>query len=245
MKIQYAGCTDIGKIKKRNEDSMYIPQDGVVKDVVIVADGMGGYQAGDVASSMAVQVILNMVGSARKKRLPEEASARMAIAEANRSILDYASQNEFFSGMGTTVVLGIRRGKHWIIAHVGDSRAYLIHDGQIRQITHDHSLVQAMIDNGKLTYEEARVHPYRNIIMRAVGTEAEVESDISEVEYDKGDILLLCSDGLIRHVEDDELLQMALQKDSLEHITQQMVDMANERGGQDNITVLMARCEGR
>lgn len=244
MKIQYAGCTHIGKVKKRNEDSMYWPN-GDIKDVVIVADGMGGYHAGDVASSMAVQIGLNIVAAARKKNLDDETMVRQAIFAANHSILEYASHNEFFSGMGTTMILAVRRGRTWTIGHVGDSRAYLFNKDSLRQVTHDHSLVQAMMDSGKLTRQEAKNHPYRNIIMRAVGTEPEVEVDIYRVEYGKGDVLLLCSDGLTRNIEDEELEQMLQEQDDMQQVAQAMVDLANERGGQDNITVVIAKCEGR
>lgn len=244
MRIQYAGCTHIGKVKKRNEDSMHWPKEARARDIVIVADGMGGYHAGDVASSMAVQISLNII-LAHKRGTDDAGLIRQAITAANRSILDYASQNEFFSGMGTTMVVALRRGKKWTIGHVGDSRAYMANGDKIHQITHDHSLVQAMMDDGKLTYEEARKHPYRNIIMRAVGTEPDVEIDIYETDFAKGDVLLVCSDGLIRQVQDEELLTLLQNQNNMDSAAQAMVNLANDRGGPDNITVVLARCEGR
>jgi len=241
MNLRFACASDVGTYKERNEDSYYIP-DGRQRDMAVVADGMGGYQAGDVASQMAVDVALHIVESERRARRRDEQIVLRAISEANRAILDYASGNEFYSGMGTTMIVALFHRGRVTLGHVGDSRAYIQNDLGFKRVTHDHSLVQQLMDDNRITEEEAAVHPYRNVILRAVGTEPDVQVDIYREEFAPGSRLLMCSDGLTRYLQDDEIRQYMAMED-IHDAVRIMMNLAVERGGADNITVLMVEHE--
>lgn len=242
--MQSAFVTDIGKVRKINEDS------GEVKinqgfGYAIVADGMGGHEAGEVASKMAVDIINEQLA----KNLSDGISCsqageivREAFAKANSEIYEYAQNNHKLMGMGTTTTLAMIYHENIIVAHVGDSRAYEIDEKEIRQITHDHSYVQELVDRGEITPERAKHHPKKNFITRAMGTEDIVKIDITIKEYE-GEVLLVCSDGLINLVEDNEIFD-EINNNDLEAGLHSLVDLANERGGRDNITVAAIKSEG-
>ncbi len=244
-RVEYAASTHRGNVRKRNEDSLYIPDGDGLDNLVIVADGMGGYNAGDVASAMGVQVACNIIAAARNLEAAPtvEYMVRWAFNEANRAIFEYAGTNEFYQGMGTTMAIACRDGDQWVIGNVGDSRCYLIHDGAVRQVTVDHSLVQLMVERGRMTAEEARVHPYRNVITRSIGVDSFTGADIFRVEAVPGDVLLLCSDGLSNYVTEADMLD-CLASGVLENAAESMMNLALSRGGSDNITVAMARMIG-
>lgn len=246
FRVEYAASTHRGNVRKRNEDSLYIPDGDGLDSLVIVADGMGGYNAGDVASAMGVQVACNIITAARNLTPAPtvEYTVRWAFNEANRAILEYAATNEFYQGMGTTMTIACLDEDRWVIGNVGDSRAYLIRQDTVRQVTTDHSLVQLMVERGRMTVEEARVHPYRNVITRSVGVDSFTGSDIFRVDALPGDILLLCSDGLSNYVAETDMLSVFTAATTLDGAAQVMLQMALDRGGSDNITVALARVIG-
>ena len=246
MQIEYAARTHRGNVRKRNEDSLYLPDGKGLDGLVIVADGMGGYNAGDVASAMGVQVACNIVSAARalSPAPTAEYTVRWAFNEANRAILEYAGTNEFYQGMGTTMTIACYENGRWVIGNVGDSRAYLVRGGAVSQITTDHSLVQLMVERGRMTPEEARVHPYRNVITRSIGTEAFSGADIFRIDARPGDVLILCSDGLSNYLSDADMLSVLVSGVKLDEASEAMLKLSLDRGGSDNITVALARMTG-
>jgi protein phosphatase len=233
--------TDIGRVRKLNEDAYYSDPDQI--GLFIVADGMGGHQAGEVASALAVKSISEEL----KGSLPHCRSAqavdsclRDAVVRANRTIYELAMSDTGYNGMGTTVVVCAVQSGQAHIAHIGDSRAYLIRTGALRQLTTDHSLVQELLSRGRITEAEAVDHPRKNILTRALGTDPAVEVDTACLDLLPGDRIMLCTDGLTNHVDAQELLEFAL-KDPLQDACGEMIRLANERGGFDNMTVLI--CE--
>ena len=257
LEISAAGLSDVGRKRKSNEDS-FAAVDGL--KLYIVADGMGGHAAGEVASRLAVESIERHISGAQPHTVPtvpagarppapEEAHlpapARQvlnAIRLANQEIVRSVRRNQSMRGMGTTVVLVYIHGRRAYIGSVGDSRAYLVRDEGISQLTDDHTFVNEQVRAGTLTHAEARRHPSRNILTRAVGSQEEVEPDLIEHDLEAGDLLLLCSDGLTAMVDDGEILQALRHRDGdLEKCCRALIDLANERGGDDNITTVLIR----
>lgn len=236
MKV-YA-ITDIGRMRPINEDSYYAPQPG--ERFCAVADGMGGHNAGEVASAMAVEAF-----SERMRRVGKLSSTalRGAVERANEAVYDAALANSGMSGMGTTFSALAMDEDTAYLAHVGDSRIYLVRDGSILQMTTDHTLVEEMVRKGMLTPREARVHPRRNIITRALGTEPWVEVDTLELSTRPGDAFFLCSDGMTNYVEEKDILAAAASDDPWEEKLRGLVAIALENGGADNITALFAVVE--
>jgi len=233
--MRFFAITDTGRVRPINEDSCYIPQ--AEERFCAVADGMGGHNAGEVASALAVKVF------AEHMRAVEHITAselHAAVERANHEVFIEAGKDASKSGMGTTFTALAAEGDTVHIAHVGDSRAYLLRRGAIMRITTDHTLVEEMVLKGKITVREARVHPKRNIITRALGTGPSVEIDLIQVEMRPGDIFFLCSDGLSNHVEDRDILKIAHSQDDWQGKLRQLVAMALEDGGQDNITAMFA-----
>ncbi len=243
--MKYAAISDRGMLREKNEDfcNIVLAADGTPQ-AFIVADGMGGHEAGDVASRMAVQAISNEValrmqnpdGSASVKEFMEQ-----AILEANASIYQYALRNLGGAGTGTTLTAGLLHNGKLIVAHIGDSRFYLLRGGKIEKLTRDHSFVGELVEKGILDAEEARKHPLRNQITRALGYEKQVEVDFYEVDVQIGDIWLFCTDGLTLKFTSDELLTMLVSEDDLEMTLKNMVALANQRGGEDNITAIAVK----
>lgn len=214
------------------------PTVGPLPNLLIVADGMGGHQAGDMASRYAAEVIVSHIKRSRERN-PIRV-LRSAIETANERVLEKAAEDEELSGMGTTVVAATVVENYLYVANVGDSRLYLIRD-HIRQITRDHSLVGEMVRAGELSPEQARNHPNKNIITRAVGAGQKLEIDFFDEDLRKGDILLLCSDGLSNMVEDEEIEKIIKSGRELPKIAMDLIERANRNGGKDNIAVVLAQ----
>lgn len=230
--------TDIGKKRKLNQDYVYTSEMpiGNLPNVFIVADGMGGHNAGDYASKYTVETIVKEIERSFEKnpvRILEK-----AIEEANSHILEKASEDESLSGMGTTVVAATCLGKYLKVANVGDSRLYIINE-EITQITRDHSLVEEMVRMGGIDRETARNHPDKNIITRAVGVKESVEADFFDVELKPGDIVLMCTDGLTNMLEDEEIRMILNGQRDIVEKAQELVKAANNNGGKDNISVIL------
>jgi PPM family protein phosphatase len=230
-----AGTTDAGRKRRRNEDSF-------VREppLFAVADGMGGAQAGEVASRLAAAAFREFHEADELD--PEERVAAI-IQEANRRIYERARSDAQASGMGTTITAALVSGDSVAIGHVGDSRAYRLHGGKLEQLTEDHSLVADLVRSGRLTPEEADAHPQRSVITRALGTDLEVDVDTFTVEAEADDVFVLCSDGLTTMVDDEDITRTVAKADSLEHATKALVKAANRAGGEDNVTVVLFRLE--
>ena len=232
------GITDIGRMRPINEDSYYLPQAG--ERFCAVADGMGGHNAGEVASAMAVETFSRYM---REVAHISSVALREAVEHANQAVYLAALENEGMSGMGTTFSALAEQGDSAYIAHVGDSRIYLVRGGTIMQVTTDHTLVEEMVQKGMITPQEARVHPRRNIITRALGTEPFVRVDLMQMNVRPGDTFFLCSDGMTNYVQEQEILQAALCASDWQEKLRRLVSIALENGGADNITALFAVIE--
>jgi PPM family protein phosphatase len=236
-----AARTDVGIVRSGNEDNYLMLAD---HGIFIVADGMGGHAAGEVASEMAVRITSQAIGSLRGLS-DEEAGERVrsAIRAANDAIFERTLSEQDKRGMGTTATVLVLLPDRYLIGQVGDSRAYLFRKGQFQQLTKDHSYVQDQVDAGLLTPDQARVHPYSNVITRCVGAGVDVMPDIYFGSLEKGDILLLASDGLTGMLEDEHLLQILRTDGSPQAWVDRMVAEANRRGGLDNITAILVRID--
>ena len=231
-----AGRTHPGKVRRRNEDSYVLDP-----PLFAVADGMGGAQAGEVASRLTAAAFREFHEA---DRLPPDERLQAIIQEANRRIYDRAHADSDFSGMGTTVTAALLTGGRVTIGHVGDSRAYRIRNGELEQLTDDHSLVGDLMRSGRLTPEEADAHPQRSVITRALGTDPDVDVDTLAIEAEPGDLFLLCSDGLTTMVADDDILGILAAAPTLDDAARALVRAANTGGGEDNVTVVLFRVEG-
>ncbi|HZK48486.1 MAG TPA: Stp1/IreP family PP2C-type Ser/Thr phosphatase [Thermoleophilia bacterium] len=232
IRLTHGAATHLGLVRRQNEDS-FVGEPGLYA----VCDGMGGARAGEVASELACRVLADLPKNVGEPELRE------AIAKANRMIRDRSLADSELSGMGTTLTAAVRSGSALTIAQVGDSRAYLFHDGELRQVTCDHSLVAEMIRSGRLTPEEAAVHPHRSIITRALGTEELVNPDFFVVSPVAGDKVLLCSDGLSGMVPDDEVQELLARADDPQDAADLLVAAALRHGGEDNVTVVVIFAE--
>lgn len=226
--------TDTGRQRRENEDNAYVDA-----PVFVVADGMGGAQAGEVASRMAIETFEQGLSGSGS---PEEQLAER-VRDANHRIYDRSRAEHGREGMGTTLTAAYIDDAHLAIAHVGDSRAYLFRDGQLTRLTQDHSLVDELVRQGKLTEEQAAEHPQRSIITRALGPEPEVEVDTFSYTVRAGDVLLLCSDGLTSMVSEDRVAEILRSASTLHEAAEHLIEQANEAGGRDNITVVLFRLE--
>ncbi len=230
--------TDIGKKRKLNQDYVYTSEKpiGNLPNLFIVADGMGGHNAGDYASKYTVETIVDEVRNSFEVN-PEKIISR-AIARANREIIKLASENEDLYGMGTTVVVATCMGKYLRVANVGDSRLYIVGE-QIRQVTTDHSLVEEMIRMGGIDREAARNHPDKNIITRAIGAADTVKADFFQETIQPGEMILMCSDGLTNMLEDEEIRMILQGQRDIVEKAEALVKAANLNGGKDNIAVIL------
>lgn len=235
-RIVAAGVTDTGQVRPANEDAYLVGE-----SVYAVADGMGGHLAGEVASATALEPIEALDGRVFPDATEAVTALRRAVIEANRTVSDMAAHEPSYRGMGTTLTATMLEGRRVHIAHVGDSRAYLLRDGQFSQLTDDHTLVQHLVDEGQITREEAATHPQRSIITRAIGVSREIDVDSMTLDLEPGDQLLLCSDGLTG-VVDDEVIASELATDGdAQEALDRLVERANAAGGPDNITVILLR----
>lgn len=241
MELTVAARSDVGMIRSGNEDAFFAHATRE-RGVFIVADGMGGHAAGEVASEMAVQIVsrelhelYDVYGEAARLRVAE------SLRIANRAIYDRTIQESDKQGMGTTASVLVMSGARYLIGQVGDSRVYLLRDGALRQLTKDHSYVQEQVDAGFLTPEQARYHPYSNVITRCVGASDVVEPDTYSGELKVGDVFLVASDGLTGMVDDRRLQQLLLSRASAGRVVDALIAEANYRGGLDNITAIVVQ----
>lgn len=230
--------TDIGKKRKLNQDYVFTSEIpiGCLPNLFIVADGMGGHNAGDFASKYTVEIIVEEIGFS--KETSPVAVLEKAIKSANKHIREKSMENEEFNGMGTTLVAATIQNDTLCVANVGDSRLYVINK-EMRQITRDHSLVEEMIRRGGLAREQARSHPDKNIITRAIGAEDDLEIDFFQVKLEEGDFILMCSDGLTNMIEDEDIRMLLQGQRDIVEKAEVLVNTANNNGGKDNIAVIV------
>lgn len=239
--------TDPGLARENNEDSVAVDE---TTRLAVLADGMGGYNAGEIASGMATAFIKSemarwLAEAGKTAKIKEIRRAlEICVENANRSIYNAASSNAQYSGMGTTLVVGVFQGAKLILGHIGDSRCYRLRAGEFTQITRDHSLLQEQIDAGLLTVEQAATSTYKNLVTRALGVDDTVMLELNEYDVEVGDIYLMCSDGLSDMVEDPEIGSVLLGQQSMDQMAEQLVAVANDHGGRDNISVLLVLVGG-
>ena len=242
--MQYWSLTDPGCVRMQNQDAYQVIQLDRNTLLCVVCDGMGGARSGNVASSLAVDVFMQEVKSSYRGGMEKEAVDQLllrAVKLANFTVYDQSRQFDEFSGMGTTLVAALLRGKQVTVVNVGDSRVYRVNNDGSRQITVDHSLVQLMVQRGELSVERARNFPGKNYITRAIGTEPTVQCDIFHADLERGDCLLLCSDGLTNLVDDQEILFEVVHGVSKKHCCQRLLDIAKNRGAPDNVTSVLVQ----
>jgi PPM family protein phosphatase len=253
MKITYEALTDVGRKRKGNEDSLYVNPE---QNLFVVADGMGGHAAGEIASRVAVDSINEFVcltGGDEEITWPfgldetisyDGNRLKTAIRYANRKVLEATKERADYEGMATTVVAVLVDGTEANLAHVGDSRVYLVRGDEIKQLTNDHSWVNEQVHSGVISADQARSHPLRNVVTRALGGKPDLQVDMTTHKLASGDFLLLCSDGLTTMLTDDEIAEIVKAADvDVKRAARELVDAANAHGGEDNITVLLLRFE--
>ncbi|MGX7031512.1 Stp1/IreP family PP2C-type Ser/Thr phosphatase [Vagococcus zengguangii] len=243
MKVAFQ--TNVGKKRSSNQDSvgLYLNQKNIA--LAIVADGMGGHQAGDVASQLTV----NQLGSVWEQTDIDEEEIVISWLNAEIQVLNHRIYEEGVqyperAGMGTTIVAAVVIDKRVILANVGDSRSYLVRDGEIVQVTEDHSLVNELVKTGEISKEEAQLHPRKNVLTRSLGLPMEVEIDVIKLDLVLNDYIILCSDGLSNMVPDERMLRIVASEIALKEKVTKLIEIANEAGGKDNITVLLMDFEG-
>ena len=229
--------TDIGKVRRQNEDAAWYDEK---RGVFAVADGMGGHLAGEVASGMAIEAVQNM---AQKNEFASITVMREAVMSAHEAITRHAQKNPACMGMGTTLSVMWRGGHYMYIAHVGDSRIYRFRNDELEQITQDHSLVEELVRARIITREEARTHPRRNIITRALGTQGDNLPDLLAADIKPGDLWLLCTDGLCGMISDEEIARVLSSGATLEMMAGSLIEKALDAGGRDNVTLVLCREE--
>lgn len=243
MLLETYSATNIGRKRQLNQDYVFSSAKplGNMPNLFIVADGMGGHNAGDYASKCTTETVVNEIQNSFEKN--PTIIIKKAIKTANAKIRKEASENENLFGMGTTLVIATIIGKYLQVSNIGDSRLYLLNKDGLRQVTEDHSLVEEMIRLGGLSREDARLHPDKNIITRAIGAKDEVEADFFTEELEAGNIVLMCSDGLTNMLEDKEIEAILLnpEKEELIQKGDALIKAANENGGKDNIAVVLVR----
>jgi PPM family protein phosphatase len=247
MTFEFHCATDTGRARSNNEDSVAVDE-GVA--LAVLADGMGGYNAGEVASGMATSFIKSELGrwlaEAAASATDTEVRRAMEICvdNANRAIFNAANSNPHYAGMGTTLVVGVFRESRLLLGHVGDSRCYRLRAGRFAQITHDHSLLQEQIDAGLITVEQAAFSANKNLVTRAVGVEDTVLLETHVHDVLPGDVYMLCSDGLTDMLDDESIAQLLQRCELLPEAARALIDAANDAGGKDNISVVLARVRG-
>ncbi len=242
--MQSWGLTDPGCVRTQNQDTYQMEQLDRNSLLCIVCDGMGGARSGNVASTLAVDVFVEEIRRTWISGMdPEEVEQmlRGAVKLANFTVFDQAQELEEFSGMGTTLVAMLVEGKEVTVVNVGDSRAYLVGKNGIRRLTVDHSLVEMMVQKGELTPEQAKTYPGKNYITRAIGTEPMVECDVYRLDVERGDFLLLCSDGLSNMLDDQEILFEVVHGVNKQHCCRRLLEIAKNRGAPDNVTSVLVQ----
>ncbi|MDR1617303.1 MAG: Stp1/IreP family PP2C-type Ser/Thr phosphatase [Syntrophomonadaceae bacterium] len=233
--MEFAVLSDQGLVRSKNEDNFLADE---VRGLFIVCDGMGGHKSGEVASSMAVECINKFLPSSNVEINLH--TLNEAVCEANKKIFDNSMRNLEFHGMGTTVTAAVVKGHDLFISHVGDSGLFVISDGRIKKVTNDHTLAEQMVRDSILSPRDIESSPYNHVLTRALGVEEQVKIDNYEEHLKEGDMFLLCSDGLTDLLSQQDILDLAKQEQSLQKIVQSLVFLALERGGSDNITVILA-----
>jgi len=247
MGMRAAGNTDVGCVRKQNEDSFLADAD---LGLFVVADGLGGHAAGEVASQIVVETVARFVGETVEKdrTWPVEYDPsisydgnrlKVALLLSDQAIAEDIRRNPERETMGSTVVAGLFHGRNLTLAHVGDSRAYILGPEGIRQVTRDHSWVAEQVANGILTPSEARVHPFRNVITQALGNGGDLDVEVQTLELSKSERLLLCSDGLSGMIGDKQIWDIVAQADDIQHAVESLISKAREHGGEDNITAIL------
>jgi len=239
-RVDFFGISDVGLVRTQNEDAWYVAPDAAL---YLLADGMGGHNAGEVAANLAVEFLVDYV----KRKPPPEGKQidyfKEAISATNRHLYEKGEANSNLRGMGTTLCMVHFQNSHACIAHVGDSRIYRFQNKKLEQLTEDHNLAQELATLGTLSNEPAQLSSFKNVLTRAVGTNATVKPTLQEVECHLGDLFLLCSDGLSNYVKDSQIKDIILQSTSLEQRGQRLVELAKEQGGGDNITLVLMQLE--
>ena len=236
--------TDVGLVRKDNQDAYAVKQDTPSGHTIcVVCDGMGGVHGGEIASAVAADSFMQYAEDMLRREPKSDAAQvlREAAAYANLKVYDRAFRDESCRGMGTTLVAALVRPEDAAVVNIGDSRCYWLADGQLQQVTRDHSLVQSMVDRGLITEDEARSHPRKNVIMRAVGLERTIRSDIFRLDIRPGDALLLCSDGLSNLVDAGEMESLLLASSDDDAVCRELLRMALDRGAPDNVTLALVR----
>lgn len=242
MRVGYR--TDVGRMRPINEDALWV--DG---RLFVLADGMGGHQAGEVASRLAVESVVAdlldaLTASDGVQHLPETERVRASVLAANETVYAKAQDDPTLKGMGTTLTVGLLLNGEAVIAHVGDSRAYLVRPAELVQLTEDHSVVWELVRSGGLSPQEAHAHPYRNLLTRALGMEPKIEVDTHRLRLQPADGLLFCTDGLTNLLSDSEIHDVISSCDQPQAAVDQLIDLANARGAPDNVSVILAVPEG-
>lgn len=238
--LRTAARSDVGQRRSANEDHYALALD---QGLFVVADGLGGHVAGQVASELAAEASLRAIQALEGASASLAEKLRYAVAAANREVHEASRLRAEYSGMGTTLVALLVGETRAALAHVGDSRAYLVRGARIRQLTDDHSLVAELLRRQEISPEAAREHPQRHVLTRAVGVRAAVEADLAELSPEADDLFLLCSDGLTGHVRDEEIAEIAAGRRDPQDLVDALIDLANERGGEDNITAVAVHFE--
>ncbi|PKO64493.1 MAG: protein phosphatase [Betaproteobacteria bacterium HGW-Betaproteobacteria-16] len=248
MNFEYFSLTDTGILRENNEDSVALD---VENHIAILADGMGGYNAGEVASAMATTFVRSELGrwmaegGAQASSREIKRAMEICIDNANRSIFNAANSQPQYAGMGTTLVMGVFQEARTLIGHVGDSRCYRLRDGNFVQLTRDHSLLQEQLDAGLITPEQAQFATHKNLVTRALGVEDTVLLEVNEFRVEEGDLFLLCSDGLSDMLSDQRLAALLVTAGTLDEKAHALIDAANDSGGRDNISVILAAAKSK
>lgn len=238
--MRFAAISDIGKVRKVNEDSFYIPESEDKIKLFLIADGIGGQNHGKLAGMMTVESVVRNIYK-DSDNSDKKAMLNKAIKIANNKIIEHANENDEFKGMGSTLIALLLEGETAYITHAGDSRCYMVRNNVISQITVDNSYVEYLLQKGVISAEEAKNHPQKNLIIKAIGMESDLELDFEIIETKPGDIFLLCSDGLTSMVSDEDILHIIIKrKKDLQKAVEDLIKAAKVAGGKDNITAILA-----
>jgi len=238
--MKFGACSDVGLVRKENEDSFYIPSEGDELKLFLIADGVGGQNHGKLASQMTIDDVVKFFIKNENKYSNKKELMSEAIKDANKDVRSFSTTKPEFEGMGTTLVSALIEDNRVILSSAGDSRCYMIRNGIISQLTVDNSYVQYLLEKGAISANEAKTHPQRNLITKAIGLEDNIDVEIEQTEICSGDILLLCTDGLTTMLSDEEILHIILKKNgNIQELAEELVRRAKENGGTDNITAIL------
>jgi protein phosphatase len=234
--MKWSQATETGRVRKKNEDNFCICPD---IGLFAIADGMGGHQAGEIASRLATQKLADFIRTYLRQYSDQETLLTRGMQEINQQIYLISQQNKRYRGMGTTLTAVLIQNNHLYLSHIGDSRLYLLRQEQIKQLTEDHTVVQNLVASGTITADQARVHPKRHILTRALGIDSSIKADISQINLKAQDKILLCTDGLTNYVTPEEIHHLVSNMAEVKQAVHNLTEMALERGGADNITVIL------